>query len=93
MLNLPSPLGNGWSRDEEDNICPTKMLNRPAPEGFMELTICWCKTTCGTNRCSYKRHGLLCSGACYCETCENNVEEYSDGEESETSSETDYTDD
>ena len=35
----------------------------------------------------------MCSGACYCETCENNVEEYSDIEESETSNETDYTDD
>ena len=38
MLNLPSPTGNGWSRDDEDNICPTKMLNPSAPEGFMELT-------------------------------------------------------
>ena len=84
MLNIPSPTGNGWRRDKEDNICPTKMLNPPAPEGFVELTICQCKTTCGMNRCSCKRNGLLCSGACYCETCENNVEEYSDSEESET---------
>ena len=59
----------------------------------MELTICQCKTTCKTNRCSCKRDGLLCSGACYCETFQNNVEEYSDIEESETSNETDYTDD
>ena len=39
MLNLPSPIGNGLSRDEEDNICPTKMLNPPALEGFVELTV------------------------------------------------------
>ena len=89
MLNLPSPIGNGWSQDEENNICLTKMLNPPAPEGFTELTICWCKTTCGTNRCSCKRNGLLC----YCEMCENNVEEYLDSEESETPSDMDNTDD
>ena len=88
MLNLPSPIENGWSRDEEDSMCPTKMLNPPAHEGFVELTICRCETTCGMNRCSCERNGFLYSGACYCETCENNVEEYSDSEESEM----DYTD-
>ena len=36
------------SRDEENNICPTKMLNSPAPGRFVGLTICRCKTTCGT---------------------------------------------
>ena len=75
MLNLPPPIGNGWSQDEEGNICPTKMLNPPAPEGFVEITICKCKTTCGTNRCSCESNGLQCSGACYCETHENNVED------------------
>ena len=73
MLNLPLPIGNGYSRDEDGNVCPTIMLNSPAPKGFVELTICWCKTTYGTIRCSFKRNGLLCSGACYCETCENNA--------------------
>ena len=86
MMNLPTPVGNGWSRDDDDIICPTRMINPPAPEGFVELTVCRCKPTCSTNRCSCRKNGLLCSGACYCESsaCENTEEAYSDSEDSES---------
>ena len=86
MMNLPTPIGNGWSRDDDVIICPTRMIKPPAPEGFVELTVCRCKTTCSTNKCSCRKNGLLCSGACYCESsaCENTEEAYSDSEDSES---------
>ena len=49
MMNLLTPIGNGWSQDDDDIICPTRMINPPAPEDFVELTVCRCKTTCSTD--------------------------------------------
>ena len=46
LFGLPSPEGNGWSRSEDGDLVPTKNVNPPAPEGFIELTTCKCQTGC-----------------------------------------------
>ena len=72
ILNLPTPDGNGWSKDEGGYLVPTKNVNPAAPEGFVELTTCKCKKGCKTNRCACRKNDLLCSDACYCgDDCEN----------------------
>ena len=85
ILNLPTPDGNGWSKDENGYLVPTKNVNPAAPEGFVELTTCKCKKGCKTNRCACCKNDLLCSDACYCgDNCENtdrgNISDDSDDE-------------
>ena len=72
MLELPSADGNGWSKNEDDELLPTKNIIPAAPEGFDELTTCKCKSGCKNNRCSCRRKELLCCDGCYFEeNCEN----------------------
>ena len=66
MLELPSTDGNGWSKNEDDELVPTKNKLVPtknklvptknimpaAPERFDELTTCKCKSGCKNNRCA-----------------------------------------
>ena len=72
MLELPSADGNGWSKNEDDELVPTKNIMPAAPEGLDELTTCKCKSGCKNNRCACRRKELLCCDGCYCEEdCEN----------------------
>ena len=85
ILNLPTPDGNGWSKDENGYLVPTKKVNAAASEGFVELTTCKCKKGCKTNRCACCKNDLLCSDACYCgDNCKNtdrgNISDDSDDE-------------
>ena len=66
LLELPSPEGNGWSRSEDGDLVPTKNVNPPAPEGFIELTTCKCQTGCKNKRCACEKNDILCCYACFC---------------------------
>ena len=49
MLELSSADGNGWSKNEDDELVPTKYIMPAAPEEFDELTTCKCKSGCKNN--------------------------------------------
>ena len=79
LLELPSPEGNGWSRSEDGDLVPTKNVNPPALQGFIELT---CK--CQNKRCACKKNDILCCDACFCgEGCENRDTLETDSDEDE----------
>ena len=42
------------------------MLNPPAPRAIINLVKCSCKKGCGTNICSCKKNGIVCTEACQC---------------------------
>lgn len=47
IVNMPSPVGNGWSFTDGHLIEPTLMSKDPAPVGLLELTACKCaKSSC-----------------------------------------------
>jgi hypothetical protein len=51
---------------------PFMTLNGPAPDGILNAVKCSCKKGCGTNRCSCKNNGKVCSELCNCDhNCEN----------------------
>ena len=72
---LPGLMGNGWNKD----FVPIMTDELPAPEFSLELTICGCKKThCANNQCSCRKHKLICTEACQCTTCENEVLSFED---------------
>ena len=83
-LELPSPEENGLSRSEDSDLVPTKNVNPPAPEGFIELTTCKCQTGCKNKRCACKKNDILCCDACFCgDGCENRNTLETDSDEDE----------
>ena len=70
LLELPSPKGRGWQKDDE--LKPKLMSKDPAPTSLLELTTCTCtKKECSSN-CSCANVGLSCTEACTCmaeDTC------------------------
>ena len=78
ILNLPSPVSNGWILKDE-MLEPEFMLQPPVPENAIELVRCKCKKGCQNNSCSCRKIQLMCTDACLCDQnqeCEN-VLEYS----------------
>ena len=70
MLELPSAGGNGWSKNEDDILVPTKNVMPAAPKGFDQLKTCKCKSG-ENNQCASRQKELLCCDGCYCEeNCE-----------------------
>ena len=73
LLELPSPLDNGWKR-VEGIFEQERMSNAAVPDVIVELTRCNCKKGCKTNICSCFRAKLVCTDACSCDDgyeCEN----------------------
>ena len=50
VLNLPSPIGNGWKMENE-TFCEEHMLISSLADTNVELTRCKCKKSCKTNSC------------------------------------------
>lgn len=72
ILNLPSPIGNGWTNGTYKTIQLDMMSQNPIPDEITELTHCGCKTGCKTNRCRCKKLNLACFDACLCgDSCHN----------------------
>jgi len=73
---MPSPIGFGWSTDDDGHIEPVLMTQEPAPMALTELTRCLCdpeKSAC-QGRCSCLKQQLACTQACKCEggnSCQN----------------------
>ena len=63
MLNLPSPVGNGWCLNNKV-LEPEFMINASVPEGKIELISCKCKKGCKNNSCSCRKSQLICTDAC-----------------------------
>jgi hypothetical protein len=71
MLCLTDPTGYGWEL-EGDELVPIMTDDLPAPVGLVELSMCSCKGSCQTNRCSCYKSGWVCTGMCKClDVCEN----------------------
>ena len=67
---LPNLVGNGW----DENLVPVNVMmdELPAPEFYLELTVCKCKkTNCANNQCSCHKNKLACTEACQCNPCKN----------------------
>jgi len=72
--DVPSPHGHGWI--VPDSEVAIKWLDvSPAPTAVMECVSCKCQL-CADKRCSCKKNGLNCNGACKCmsENCSNSKE-------------------
>ena len=65
MLELPSPIGNGWEM-VEGLLTPCFMTKNPAPTSLLELTTCGCKKSACQSSCSCANIGLPCTEACVC---------------------------
>ena len=75
VLQMPSPVGNGWTTSDDGNLLPKLMSQDPAPETIHELVICGCTKGCKT-RCSCRQENLPCTPACKCaDNCTNHDRE------------------
>lgn len=70
----------GWLMDGDD--LKIKWLGQPmAPPELLKSTVCRCaKNGCVAGKCSCRASGLVCTAACKCKNCRNQVE----SEDSET---------
>lgn len=57
------PANWGWDI-QEDKLTPVMMDNKPAPDILLKMIHCNCSAGCNTLRCSCKKYGLECTGAC-----------------------------
>ena len=48
----------------DDKLFPCQTDRAPAPKQILEVIWCKCKTGCSSKRCTWRKHGLLCSAAC-----------------------------
>ena len=79
----------GW--EKSDNcLTPITTDLPPAPSAIVEISLCKCKMSCKTKRCSCKNLGLVCTEMCFCTECENN--EPTEEAESESEYESDESD-
>ena len=89
VLNLPSPVNNGWV-ENEGHLEIEFMVLRGIPENIVELLHCKCKKGFKTNDCIYRKSTHVCSSGCSCnekEECYNTeqfVEDSDDGNETDT---------
>ena len=70
-VNVPSPVGNGWTIKNDDELEITWMTRLPAPQSLIECVECKCKTGCLTMRCSCRKAELKCTDLCSCCDCQN----------------------
>lgn len=66
------PIKHGYYQNDHGDILPTTTKVPPAPQAIVELVRCMCKAHCTTQRCSCRRHHLVCTDLCLCgRDCEN----------------------
>ena len=71
------PCEQGWQFKNGLNLSPITTDREVAPENVFKVIKCNCKESanqCGTNRCFYRKNGLVCfmtCGKCYGEEHEN----------------------
>ena len=73
VLNMPSPVGNGWKLDK-DGLITQHLMNEPsALAATVEFTFCKCQKECRNKACSRRGSDLQCTDACPCLNvgCEN----------------------
>ena len=58
-----SPLAWGW-KVSAGKLVPIMTDLQPAPQKFLEVVRCGCKSGCITMRCSCRKHGMICTMAC-----------------------------
>lgn len=68
---IPSPLGNGWKLNNNEELAIDWMEQEPAPKELMQLVSCRCRTGCNSRRCSCLKDSLSCTDACQCTACIN----------------------
>ena len=72
----------GW-KVSAGNLLPIMTDLQPAPQKFLEVVRCGCKSACNTMRCSCRKHGMTCSTACsecrgVCANTPNDIDSESD---------------
>lgn len=86
MAAIPNPNGNGWILNKSDLLIDWMDMD-PAPDALLELIVCNCQGTCGTNICSCYRNNLGCSDACHignaCTNDRSTTQEDSDDSDSD----------
>ena len=72
MINMPSPVGNGWKK-QDGYLVPNYLTKDHSPNNIESLMICKCTTGCRTNTCRCLKNSLGCTEACLCleNTCTN----------------------
>ncbi len=58
-----TPTEWGWDFDD-GRYMPKQTDQPPAPKELLEIFRCNCRKQCNTNRCTCRKHGLLCSDIC-----------------------------
>ena len=90
----PTPNGNGWIVNEDEELELQWMLRDPAPTEVLALLSCACKKSkCSSNACICRSHGLKCSELCRCcDECQNTKRGTQDESSEEDSSDEDISD-
>lgn len=79
ILDLPSPLFNGWILTEDNQLEVEKTTM--VPQEIIELITCKCTKGCVSNLCGCKRSNLVCSDGCLCTNCQNDCTKYEEDDE------------
>ena len=74
-INAPSPNGNGWVVDANNEVLVRWMTQEQAPSEVLQNYSCHCKKNkCSNNQCSCVKNGISCTELCSCVGCKNDSE-------------------
>jgi len=81
LENLVAPTQHGWNRLEDGSLKPIPTNLPPAPKAVIEMSLCRCKKSCDTKRCTCIKVGLVYTEMCFCESYKNEKDENECSEE------------
>ena len=76
--DIPSPVGLGWDRNDDDDLIIKWNTILPAPEEVLQLMYCSCRRKCLQGSCPCIDNSLSCTDACTNQNCENFPSEEND---------------
>ena len=65
MINRPSPVGNGWKKQDE-YLVPNYLTKDHSPKYIESLMSYKCTTGCRINTCRCRKNSLCCTEVCLC---------------------------
>ena len=73
QIEAPSIVDHGWNLNKNPELKIKWYGETTTPTDLYKIVTCKCSTGCDSNRCSCKKHELMCTELCQCKSCKKDV--------------------
>ena len=89
QIEAPSIVDHGWNLNKNLELKIKWYGETTTPTDLYKIVTCKCSTGCDSNRCSCKKHELMCTELCQCKSCKKDVNTAQPDDDSEDSEDSD----